>query len=143
MIAVALALIVSRVPLTLPGGLAFDLWGGASPTPTTIPATQYPGWKLAWRDEFSGAKLDTTKWTVVSDAPGGFHHCCLGNTLNAWMPDDVSLVGGSLRLTTERRAFQSDAYTSGAVTTQGKFDFLYGRAVLRGGVESGWYCVRS
>ncbi len=106
-------------------------------TPTSAPSAQLPGWVLVWWDEFDGPSLDATKWTVVSDAPGGFHHCCLGNTGNAWSADDVSITDGSLRLTTERRAFQGSAYTSGAVTTQGKFDFLYGRLDIRARVPKG------
>jgi beta-glucanase (GH16 family) len=92
---------------------------------------------LAWQDEFDGPSLDTSNWTVVSDAPGGFHHCCLNNTLNAWAPDDVSIVGGNLRLTTERRNVQGRAYTSGAVTTLGKFDYLYGRLEIGARLATG------
>jgi beta-glucanase (GH16 family) len=116
----------------------------ATPTPspstataTPNPAAQVPGWNLIWWDEFNDPSLDTTKWSVVSDAPGGYQHCCLRNTSNAWAPDDVSLVGGSLRLTTERRSFQGHAYTSGAVATKGKFDFLYGRVDIRARLARG------
>ncbi|HEX6818804.1 MAG TPA: glycoside hydrolase family 16 protein [Ktedonobacterales bacterium] len=107
----------------------------ASPTPN--PAALIPGWTLIWWDEFDGTSLDATKWTVVSDAPGGYQHCCLRNTLNAWAPDDISLVNGSLRLTTERRSFQGHAYTSGALATKGKFDFLHGRVDIRARLPKG------
>ncbi len=130
LVAVALA---SRTPI----GQAFDLSHAATRTPTPDPAARLPGWTLVWWDEFNGPSLDGSKWTVVSDAPGGFHHCCLSNTLNAWAADDVSMVGGALRLTTERWAFQGRAYTSGAVTTQGKFDFLYGRLDIRARMPKG------
>lgn len=107
----------------------------ASPTPN--PAALIPGWRLSWWDEFDGPNLDTTKWSVVSDAPGGYQHCCLNGNLAAWSPDDVSLAGGALRLTTERRSFQGHAYTSGAVSTKGKFDFLYGRLDIRARLPRG------
>src|SRR5215472_420325 len=105
------------------------------PTPTPVPPLS--GWTLVWHDEFDGTGLDTSKWNVVSDAPGGYHNCCLGNTSNAWAPDDVALVAGALRLKTEQRSFQGAAYTSGAVTTEGKFAYRYGRLDLRARVPRG------
>lgn len=115
-----------------------------APTPaaTTADTTYQPplqlrGWHLDWHDEFNGLTLDPTKWNVVSDAPGGYHNCCLNGPLHAWAPDDVSVAGGNLRLTTERRWFQGKPYTSGAVTTEGKFDFVYGRLDIRGRVPKG------
>jgi beta-glucanase (GH16 family) len=107
----------------------------APPTPTPVPPL--PGWTLVWHDEFDGTSLDMSKWNVVSNAPGGYHNCCLNGTLNAWVPDDVSLVNGSLRLKTERRSFQGAAYTSGAVTTEGKFAYLYGRLDISARVPRG------
>jgi beta-glucanase (GH16 family) len=130
LVAVALA---SRTPISQ----AFDLSHAATQTPTPDPAARLPGWTLVWWDEFAGPRLDQSKWTVVSDAPGGFHHCCLNNTGNAWIANDVTMVEGSLRLTTEGRAFGGYAYTSGAVTTQGKFDYLYGRLDIRARVPRG------
>lgn len=108
-----------------------------TPSPSPNPAALIPGWKLIWWDEFDGPSLDATKWNVVSDAPGGYQHCCMSGNLAAWAPDDVSLVGGSLRLTTERRSFQGHAYTSGAVSTKGKFNFLYGRLDIRARLPRG------
>jgi len=118
-------------------GQAFDLSHAATQTPTPDPAARLPGWTLVWWDEFAGPRLDGTKWTIVSDAPGGFHHCCLNNTANAWIANDVTITKGALRLTTEGRAFGGHAYTSGAVTTQGKFDYLYGRLDIRARVPRG------
>lgn len=106
-------------------------------TPTPNPAALIPGWNLIWWDEFDGPSLDATKWNVVNDAPGGYQHCCLNGNLAAWATDDVSLTGGALRLTTERRSFQGRAYTSGAVSTKGKFDFLYGRVDIRARLPKG------
>ena len=65
----------------------------ATATPTPNPAALIPGWTLTWWDEFNGPSLDATKWNVVSDAPGGYQHCCMSGSLAAWAPDDVSLVG--------------------------------------------------
>jgi beta-glucanase (GH16 family) len=148
-VALALLLLPACAPPSQPtrhagGASATDTPGPSTPTvveptasPTPNPAAQLPGWTLVWDDEFDAATLDATKWTVVSDAPGGFHICCLDEGLQAWAPTDVSIVGGNLRLTTERRAFQRKAYTSGAVVTKGKFDYLYGRLDIRARMPSG------
>lgn len=116
----------------------------ASPTATaqplivpSLPPLNLPGWVLVWHDEFDGPSLDSSHWNVVSDGPDGYHNCCLNSTTGAWAPDDVSIVHGSLRLTTERRWYQGKPYTTGAVTTQGKFAFLYGRIDFRGRVPKG------
>lgn len=109
----------------------------ATASPTPDPATQLPGWSLVWQDEFNGASLDTSKWNVASDAPGGYQNCCLNNNLNAWVASDVSLTNGILRLTTRRQSFQGKVYTSGAVTTQDRFDFLYGRIDIRARLPKG------
>jgi beta-glucanase (GH16 family) len=31
------------------------------------PAGQGKTWKLAWNDEFDGAKIDTSKWEILGD----------------------------------------------------------------------------
>jgi beta-glucanase (GH16 family) len=135
LVAIAIVAVLGLSGIGLDVGL--PRWHTPAATPTPNPAAQIPGWKLIWWDEFDDPSLDTTKWTIVSDAPGGYQHCCLRNTSNAWAPDDVSLVGGSLRLTTERRSFQGHTYTSGAVATKGKFDFLYGRVDIRARLARG------
>jgi beta-glucanase (GH16 family) len=148
MVLLAVALLVMALAGCAPGGQgSSQLKATPTPSPTSSPtvavtptpnlAAQIPGWKLIWWDEFDGPTLDATKWSIVNDAPGGYQHCCLNNTLNAWIADDVTSVGGSLRLTTERRAFQGHVYTSGAVTTNGKFDFLYGRVDMRARMPKG------
>ncbi len=100
-------------------------------------AAQAPGWALVWNDEFDGTTLDASKWNVVSDAPGGYQNCCLRGTLGAWSADDVSVANGTLQLKTERREYQGKPYTSGAVTTQGKFSYLYGRIDIRAQIGAG------
>jgi len=79
---------------------------------TTIPVE---GYHLAWADEFDGGDLDSEKWDYRGLGPrrDGI------NTKEA-----VSLDGkGHLVLTTTRRG---DAYHTGMIGTQGKFETTYG-----------------
>lgn len=102
-----------------------------SPTATPISVPNPPGWTLTWHDEFDGAAVDTTKWNIVDNAPGGYHHNSLEDGLQAWTPQSVSVGGGVLRFTSARQQADGHNYTSGALTTQNKFSFLYGRVDIR------------
>ena len=100
-------------------------------------ATSSSGWRLVWSDEFTGTTLDRAKWQVASDASGGYTNCCLGYGLNAWNPADVTVANGALHLRSDAQPFASKAYSSGAVTTQGRFAFMYGRVDIRARLPRG------
>jgi beta-glucanase (GH16 family) len=77
-------------------------------------------WKLVWRDEFDGAKLDESKWNRLGDAKrrDGF-----------WIKDDAFLNGkGQLVLRTRK---DGDRFTCGAINTQGKYEHAFGYYVAR------------
>jgi beta-glucanase (GH16 family) len=99
--------------------------------PTVTPAPTTPSWTLVWDDEFNAARLDPSKWNVESDAPGGHSTCCLSAGLQYGSADDVTEANGVLRLTSEQRTVDGKRYTSGAVSTVGKFAFQYGRIDIR------------
>jgi len=68
-------------------------------------------WKLIWQDEFTGTKLDETKWNRLGDWK---------RRTGLWVKEDAYLSGkGTLLLRTKK---DGDRYTCGAVNTQGKFD---------------------
>jgi beta-glucanase (GH16 family) len=85
-------------------------------------------WKLVFSDEFSGDKLDTTKWNTCYPwvEEGGCTNS--GNHELEWyQPDDVIVENGLLRLRAQdRTAKEGFPYTSGMVTTHQKFSFQYG-----------------
>jgi beta-glucanase (GH16 family) len=84
----------------------------------TTPAGKH--WKLAWRDEFDGAKLDESKWNRDGDSKrrDGF-----------WIKDDAYLDGqGHLLLRTRK---DGDRFTCGAINTQHKFEHAFGYYVAR------------
>jgi len=72
-------------------------------------------WRLAWNDEFAGAKLDKSKWEICGDWKRRDGH---------WVKADAYLDGkGHLLLRTKKEA---DRFTSGAIRTRGKFEQRFG-----------------
>jgi beta-glucanase (GH16 family) len=88
-------------------------------------------WKLIFDDEFSGPRLDGSKWNIENKTLGEYHNCCLNYGGQYYTPQALSFANGSLRITTEQQNKGTDAYTSGAITTENKFSFLYGRVDIR------------
>lgn len=96
-------------------------------------AQEIPGWNLVWHDEFDGPELDPEKWS----------HCKRGRSdWNNTMSDDArcfALKNGRLQL----RGLVNDPadrntapFLTGGVTTRGKFDFTYGKVVIRARFKS-------
>ena len=108
-----------------------------TPTATPLPIQAPAGWKLAWHDEFDGSTVDTSKWNVVDVAPGGYYISSLHDGLQAWTPKAVSVQGGILRFTSSQQNVDGHNYASGALTTQGKYSFQYGRVDVRVRVPKG------
>jgi len=84
------------------------------------PIPQDKAWRLAWSDEFNGAKLDQSKWDILGDwkRRDGY-----------WVKEDAYLDDkGNLIIRTKKAG---DRYTSGAVRTKGKFEHKFGYWVCR------------
>ena len=88
-------------------------------------------WKLVWRDEFKGRKIDPKKWNVL------LREQSKHNELQYYLPDEVYLENGCLRLRSRVRDFGSQHYTSGRVDTQGKLALVYGRFEIRARLPGG------
>ena len=94
-------------------------------------------WVCTFSDEFQGTSLDETKWTALETATSGFDYgdCFVGTD------DGVEVGDGAVRLTTayhddEFTCDHPDApfqthYTSGSLTSLGKFSQTYGRFEIR------------
>lgn len=109
----ALTLAVSAVPVA----------------PAPPPAPQV----LVWNDEFDGASLDLSKWTMEVNADGGGNHELQYYTDR---PENVRLEKGELVLTSRQEHFtgadgQMRRYTSGRIKTEGKFAQKHGRFEAR------------
>lgn len=97
---------------------------------------------MIFNDEFSDTSLDTNKWTTCypMPTPTGCNH---GPTELEWyQPQNVSVGDGLLHLTAKQEQVTDNAgrkydYTSGMVTTTGKFNFTYGYAEMRAKLTKG------
>ena len=95
-------------------------------------------WKCTFADEFGGSSLDASKWTPQQTSVSGLHSGpeCLVNT-----PANISVGNGVLSLTARQEAepftcnsplgAYTTQYTSGGVTTYGKFSQAFGRFEFR------------
>lgn len=111
------------------------------------PAIQ--GMNLVWQDEFTGNSLDTGKWNYDT----GYY---LNADPNTWgwgnnelqhytsNARNVSVQNGNLTITAhhEPKSFPEDPnryaqYSSGKITTKGKFNLQYGRVDIRAKLPTG------
>src|SRR5580765_4891933 len=88
-------------------------------------------WKLVWHDEFKARKLDPKKWNVLTREQSKH------NELQYYVPDEVYVEKGWLRLRSRVRDYGSQHYTSGRVDTSGKFAPVYGRFEIRARLPAG------
>lgn len=73
----------------------------------------------------------SNKWNIEDYGPGGYRACCLGPLEQYYTPANVSTSGGVLHLVADA------AHNSGALTTEGKFSFLYGTLSIRAKLPRG------
>ena len=88
-----------------------------------------------WSDEFNidGAP-DSNKWTLQLWAPGR-----VNNELQSYTdrPENVIIEGGILKIKAIREKYGSGDFTSARLESNGKFDFTYGKIVIRAKVPTG------
>jgi len=90
-------------------------------------------WKLTWRDEFSDASLDLSKWSFVTGGNGFGNHeleTYTGRPSNVYL-DNGMLVIKALREEHTGADGISRPYTSGRLTTRGRFAQACGRFEAR------------
>lgn len=101
---------------------------------------EIPGMKLIWHDEFNGNKLDESKWTWEN----GFVR---NEELQWYQRDNISCKDGNLIIEGRvervlnpnyepgssdwKKKRQYAEYTSACIKTPGKFQFKYGRLLVR------------
>jgi len=95
-----------------------------------------PGWKLTFQDEFNGQALDLQKWNP--NDPWGRER---NRELQAYVKDAFEVANGILRIKAEKREAtyggKQRSFTSGMMTTYGKFSQQYGRFEIRCRIPKG------
>lgn len=96
-------------------------------------APAYPGYTLAWSDEFNGTVLDATTWSQES-GDGCPQLCGWGNNeLEYYTNNTNNLIfqDGKMIIEAKAEAFGGKNYTSARLKTQGKKTFKFGRIDVR------------
>lgn len=83
------------------------------------------GWKLVWHDDFNGDQLNDNNWNVL------LREHSKHNELQYYLPDEVYLEKGLLKIRSRKRNYGSMEYTSGRLDTKNKFAPVYGRFEIR------------
>jgi beta-glucanase (GH16 family) len=94
--------------------------------------TSYPGYTLAWRDEFSGAALNTSDWTYELGG-GGWGN----NEAQYYRAQNTSVANGHLTIEARQENFGGRNYTSSRLITKDKQSFRYGRIDIRAVMPEG------
>src|SRR5258708_4689729 len=83
----------------------------------------------SFADNFDGTQLDPTRWQTTYKSGRA--------ELQSYVPDALRVSGGILRVTAQPQSGQDRPYTSGIITTQGKFSQQYGYFEMRARVPDG------
>ncbi len=95
--------------------------------------TSYPGYSLAWSDEFNGSTLDGTAWSAET-GDGCPALCGWGNNELQYYtnpPNNLFFQDGKMIIEAKAETFGGKNYTSSRIKTQGKKTFKYGRIDVR------------
>lgn len=93
----------------------------------------YPGYSLAWSDEFNGTSLDASAWSNES-GDGCPALCGWGNNELEYYtapPNNLYFQDGKMIIEARAETFGGKNYTSSRLKTQGKQTFKFGRIDIR------------
>jgi hypothetical protein len=97
----------------------------------------YGDYQLVWSDEFDQGSLNTSNWSYVT-GDGCPNLCGWGNNeLEYYRPENVSVSGGYLIITSKQETYGGRSYTSGKIQSRYKRDFLYGKIEARMKIPTG------
>ena len=100
-------------------------------TPNNIENLKEVDWELIWLDEFENNCLNPNNWHIEDWASEK------NNELQYYSPNNVKVEDGLLKIISKNEKFKGRDYTSGAVHTKGKFNFLYGKVEMRAKLPAG------
>lgn len=99
--------------------------------------TSYPGYTLAWADEFNTGSLNTTFWSF-ENGDGCPSNCGWGNNeLEYYRPNNLYFQDGKLIIEAAKENFGGKTYTSSKILTRDKKLFKYGRIDIRAKLPKG------
>jgi len=110
-------------------GLFFPVDNTGYSTPTT-----YPGYTLAWNEEFNGTAIDATNWTLET-GNGGWGNNELQNYTGR--SENAFLSAGNLIIEARSESYGGSNYTSARMITKGKKVFKFGRIDIRAKMPKG------
>lgn len=104
-------------------------------TSVTESSTKPSNWQLVWSDEFDyQGKPDPNKWSYDIWPARKVNNEDQAYTDNL---KNVQVKDGNLIITAHKEDYDNASYTSGRIHSQGKGDFLYGRAEIRAKLPAG------
>ncbi len=106
------------------------------PTDGYTTPEDYTGYERMWRDEFTGAALDTSIWNYnIGTGSSGWGNNELQYYTNR--PENSYMDNGKLIIQARKESFSGSAYTSARLTTKNKKDFTFGRVDIRAKLPKG------
>lgn len=101
--------------------------------------TSYPGYTLAWADEFNGTTLDMATWSFENgDGCPGI--CGWGNNELEYYtgrPENLFFQDGKMIIEARKENYAGKSYTSSKILTRGKKVFKYARIDIRAKLPKG------
>lgn len=101
--------------------------------------TSYPGYSLAWSDEFSGPSLNSSFWSY--DVGDGCPNLCGwgNNELQYYTSsaDNLFFQDGKMIIEAKKQSFSGKNYTSARIKTAGKKTVKFGRIDFRAKLPKG------
>jgi beta-glucanase (GH16 family) len=88
------------------------------------------GWNLVWNDEFH-SETSLIKWNPQnwpSEKNGEWQY---------YLPENIDVRDDLLVISSRKEPYKGRSYTSGAVTTENKFEFTYGKIEIRAKLPKG------
>jgi beta-glucanase (GH16 family) len=93
-----------------------------------VSATSYPGYHLAWSDEFDGQSLNDQYWNFETGGSGWGNNELENYTSR---PQNLFLSNGNLIIEARKENYGTNNYTSARITTKNKKFFTFGRIDIR------------
>lgn len=94
---------------------------------------QLDGWKLLWNDEFSGNKIDATKWSPCKRSTSDWDDTMSNDPRCFVIKDGILQLRG---IANDNKEKDPVDFLTGGITTKGKFTFTHGKIVIRARFKS-------